>query len=147
MALLVSALALVAMPVAPAGADVTPPGGCAGIPTWAPAPISAGSQALGEQLVTMSDGTDIALDVTVPSGVDGPFPTIISITGYGESGALPVGAGGMTSHGYATVSVDDRGTGASGGQWDAWGARTRADYPELIDWVVAQPWSDGAVAR
>src|SRR3546814_11987582 len=57
-----------------------------------------------------------------------------------------LGGGGVVSHGYATVSVDDRGTGASGGQWDAWGARTRADYPEIIDWVVAQPWSDGAVA-
>src|SRR3546814_6350909 len=94
----------------------------------------------------MSDGTDSALDVTVPSRGDGPFPTCIAITGYGKSGALPVGAGGRTTHGYATVSVDDRGTGASGGQWDAWGARTRADYPEIIDWVVAQPWSDGAVA-
>src|SRR3546814_16456590 len=95
----------------------------------------------------MSDGTDIALDVTVPSGVDGPFPTIISITGYGKSGALPVGAGGMTSHGYAPVSVHDRGTGASGGQWAARVPRTLADSPDIIGCVVAHPWHAGPARR
>ena len=41
--------------------------------------------------------------------------------------------------------LDDRGTGASQGQWDSWGARTQEDYEEVLDWIRRQPWSDGKV--
>ena len=57
--------------------------------------------------------------------------------------------GGSTSdlvkHGYATMVLDDRGTGNSGGTWDSWGTRTIADYGEVLDWIVKQPWSDGRI--
>ena len=39
--------------------------------------------------------------------------------------------------------LDDRGTGASQGKWDSWGARTQKDYADVLDWLQAQPWSDG----
>jgi uncharacterized protein len=42
--------------------------------------------------------------------------------------------------------LDDRGTGASEGKWDSWGQRTQDDYQEVLDWIQAQPWSDGSVA-
>ncbi len=51
----------------------------------------------------------------------------------------------MIPAGYAVMVLDDRGTGASGGQWDSWGARTQQDYQEVLDWIQRQPWSNGSV--
>jgi putative CocE/NonD family hydrolase len=46
--------------------------------------------------------------------------------------------------GYAMVMVDERGTGASFGQWlSPWDAKTLDDARQVVDWIVAQPWSNG----
>ena len=95
----------------------------------------------------MSDGVVLRADVTLPAG-PGPFPAALTVTGYGKSSGAAAFTGGsapLAGHGYASVVVDDRGTGSSGGQWDSWGPRTVADYPEVVDWIVEQPWSDGRV--
>jgi hypothetical protein len=42
--------------------------------------------------------------------------------------------------------LDDRGTGASGGEWDSWSERTQLDYREVLDWLREQKWSDGTAA-
>lgn len=106
--------------------------------------------------ITMSDGVVLRADVFLPSP-SGRFPTVLTVTGYnkdastsGLTGCAP-GAGGagedpnMVTAGYAVMVLDDRGTGASGGQWDSWGARTQQDYQEVLDWIQRQPWSDGSV--
>jgi uncharacterized protein len=50
------------------------------------------------------------------------------------------------SAGFALVVVDARGTGASfGSRTMELGPREIADYGELVDWVAAQPWSNGRV--
>jgi putative CocE/NonD family hydrolase len=52
----------------------------------------------------------------------------------------------FTSHGYALINVDVRGTGASFGTWPhPWAAESLADAREIVDWIVAQPWSNGKV--
>jgi putative CocE/NonD family hydrolase len=52
----------------------------------------------------------------------------------------------FTSHGYAIVIVDVRGTGASFGGWPhPWPKESIADAAEIIDWIVAQTWSNGRV--
>jgi hypothetical protein len=43
------------------------------------------------------------------------------------------------------VVVDVRGTGASDGLWRPWSADEVRDMGPLIDWIVAQPWSNGIV--
>ncbi|MFD6157814.1 CocE/NonD family hydrolase [Nocardia sp. NPDC060256] len=48
--------------------------------------------------------------------------------------------------GYNLVHVDIRGTGSSTGQWQLFGDKERDDAAEVIDWITAQPWSDGAIA-
>ena len=97
----------------------------------------------------MSDGIVLRADITFPVGVKGPFPTALTITGYGKTSPASGIGGGSTSdlvkHGYATMVLDDRGTGNSGGTWDSWGTRTIADYGEVLDWIVKQPWSDGRI--
>jgi len=52
----------------------------------------------------------------------------------------------FTSHGYALVLVDLRGTGASFGTWPyPWPQDSIEDAAEIADWIVAQPWSNGKV--
>jgi hypothetical protein len=106
--------------------------------------------------IAMSDGVVLRADVFLPAP-GGRFPTALTVTGYNKdattspvAGCAPGAGGGaedpnMVTDGYAVVVLDDRGTGASGGQWDSWGARTQQDYQEVLDWIQHQPWSNGSV--
>jgi len=52
----------------------------------------------------------------------------------------------FTSHGYAIILLDVRGTGASFGTWPLpWPPESNEDAREIVDWIVAQPWSNGKV--
>jgi uncharacterized protein len=107
--------------------------------------------------ITMSDGVKIRANVFLPS-TKGPHPTILTATGYNKDAENPTGtecggqqgiAGAEPSYaekGYAVMVMDDRGTGASGGKWESWDARTQQDYKEVLDWIQSQPWSDSSVA-
>src|SRR5947208_3119563 len=107
--------------------------------------------------MTMSDGTVLRANIFLPSST-GHFPTILTATGYNKDAANPTGqdcsasqgiAGdepGLTEKGFAVMVFDDRGTGASGGRWESWDARTQQDYKEVLDWIQEQPWSNSSVA-
>jgi len=104
--------------------------------------------------IRMSDGVRLFADVVTPDVV-GKYPTILTITGYNKSPARYgscstadnafVGQGPYVAQGYNRIVVDDRGTGNSEGSWDSWGERMQQDYKEVLDWIVAQPWSNGSV--
>ncbi len=48
--------------------------------------------------------------------------------------------------GYAFIDLDVRGTGASTGVWRyPWEPVTIEDASQVLDWIVAQPWSNGRV--
>jgi putative CocE/NonD family hydrolase len=104
--------------------------------------------------ITMSDGVVLRANVFLPAQT-GRSPTVLTVTGYNKDPATPPycepGAGSgvedpdMIPAGYAVMVLDERGTGASGGQWDSWGARTQQDYQEVLDWIQRQPWSNGSV--
>src|SRR5580765_8166901 len=47
--------------------------------------------------------------------------------------------------GYACVRVDSRGAGRSPGFLDPWSARETRDIYECIEWIAAQPWTNGRV--
>ncbi|MBM3561007.1 MAG: CocE/NonD family hydrolase, partial [Alphaproteobacteria bacterium] len=85
-------------------------------------------------------------------------PTILIQTPYVRRFALTPGANAEPSpnvyryrdmfvpRGYAVVVVDVRGTGASFGTRDSFRSpREREDSREILDWIVAQSWSDGRV--
>jgi putative CocE/NonD family hydrolase len=107
--------------------------------------------------ITMSDGTVLRANVYLPSTA-GPFPTVLTATGYNKDAGNPTGQNcegsqgiasdepGLTEKGVAVMVLDDRGTGASGGKWDSWGQRTQEDYKEVLDWIQAQSWSNASVA-
>jgi putative CocE/NonD family hydrolase len=104
--------------------------------------------------ITMSDGTVLRANVFLPAPT-GRVPTVLTVTGYNKDGngppyCEPGGGGGaedpsMIPAGYAVMVLDERGTGASAGQWDSWSARTQQDYQEVLDWIQRQPWADGSV--
>ena len=105
--------------------------------------------------IPMPDGAELAATVVLPADAGGnavetPLPTILSLTGYNKAVGdfVPTLGGGnalFVSHGYAHVIVDVRGTGASDGQWEAFGAGEQADYRPTLDWVAAQPFSNGSI--
>lgn len=114
----------------------------------------------GFNYLTMRDGTTLSAWVTLPKG-RGPFPTVVNYSGYAASRPgepvkdfeflcmeFPVvctppqdGAAlfaGML--GYATVSVNMRGTGCSGGAYDYFEPLQRLDGYDIIETVAAQEW-------
>jgi putative CocE/NonD family hydrolase len=111
------------------------------------------------QYVTMRDGVRIAVDVHIPS--EGPaqekFPTVLVMTPYHRASVTDEGIQDylssptsefrvVNSYGYVIVVADVRGTGASFGYRSVvFSPAEQADTNDLIDWIVAQPWSDGNV--
>ena len=105
--------------------------------------------------ITLPDGTVLAVTVVLPADAEGnpgagPFPTVLTLTGYNKlAGSFVPAIGGgnplFLSHGYAHVIVDVRGTGASDGQWEAFGETEQADYLPIVDWVAAQAFCDGNI--
>lgn len=113
--------------------------------------------------VTMRDGCKLAIDVFLPQAgaaeqAPQSFSTIVIFTPYYRRFKLATGSTQECSpntfkyrdqfvpYGYAVVVVDVRGTGASFGSRDSFRSPAeRADSVEVVDWIVAQPWSNGRV--
>lgn len=101
--------------------------------------------------ITLRDGVQLSASVALPADADGkalpgPFPVILTQTGYNKSiPAIPASNAFLVRHGYAHLSVDVRGTGLSGGTWEAFGENEQGDYLEVIDWAAKQNWSNGQV--
>lgn len=108
--------------------------------------------------IVARDGTVLRGNLFLPDKLTGRVATVLTVSGYNKDATNPTGrncngAGGLatadtslTDKGYAVLLVDDRGTGASQGKWDSWGKSTQLDYQDLLDWIQAQPWSNGSVA-
>lgn len=97
--------------------------------------------------VTMRDGVELSVNVTLPGPVeDGPYPTVIEYSGYGPSNPNATEPGSMIAQllgGYATVGVNMRGTGCSGGVFDVFNPAQQADGYDVVEAIAAQPWVKG----
>jgi putative CocE/NonD family hydrolase len=100
------------------------------------------------------DGVRLAVDVHIPQPLSAgvQLPAILVMTRYWrseydrEQPYMGWRIDEATRRGYAMVLVDERGTGASFGTWrHPWTEDSRLDFAEVVDWVVAQPWSNGRV--
>jgi putative CocE/NonD family hydrolase len=139
---------------ASSGSDITSNAG-AKWTDYNPAALYPGSVSLPLQYITMSDGTQLAAYITLPADADGnavagSFPTVLVQTSYnGVAGQAVQAIGGadplLITHGYASITVDVRGTGQSQGDWEAFGPTEQADYGEVVDWVTTQSWCDGRI--
>ncbi|MFW9803886.1 MAG: CocE/NonD family hydrolase [Candidatus Thorarchaeota archaeon] len=110
------------------------------------------------EYITMRDGVKIAIDVTLPADLKPgeKIPAILQQTRYHRRKVFRRGLGWLRKylvrdfeipeHGYANVYVDVRGTGASFGSHPYFLCpEERRDMSDILDWIVAQPWSDGRV--
>jgi hypothetical protein len=99
----------------------------------------------GFQYIEMRDGTLLAATVRPPLGrtmADGPFPTVVEYSGYATAdpnNPQPVSLL-ASALGYATVGVNMRGSGCSGGVFDLFDLPTTADGYDIVEAVAAQPW-------
>ena len=126
------------------------------VPSYAEQKLVAGFNYL-----TMRDGTTLSAFVTLPRG-RGPFPTVVNYSGYDASRpqepnaelvflwdefpvmkAPPTDPSAMLAAmmGYATVSVNVRGTGCSGGAYDYFETLQVLDGYDVIEIVAAQEWT------
>ena len=122
---------------------------------------------VGLNYITMRDGVKLAATVRLPLGktlADGPFPTVIEDSGYaiaaphslidavlgidGGSENDPLvpdtatAVGGVVAPllGFATVSLQMRGTGCSGGAFDLFDLPTTYDGYDAVQIVGSQSW-------
>jgi predicted acyl esterase len=118
----------------------------------------------GFQYITTRDGTTLSAYVTMPGPIDqGPYPTVVDYSGYDPSRAggavIDEALQGLCTSipalcdspsdpsaliaaifGYATVSVNIRGTGCSGGAFDYFETMELLDGYDVIEVAAAQPW-------
>jgi hypothetical protein len=152
--------------------EATPPGAVSPVTVVTvadslPKPSFYSGQTLkpGYNYLTTRDGTTLAAYVTLPGPLtDGPYPTIVDYSGYAPAqpgqpigdysafcGQLPVlcdapnDASALIAAvmGYATVSVNMRGTGCSGGAYDYFEDLQLLDGYDTIETVAAQSWVKG----
>lgn len=123
----------------------------------------------GLNYIRVRDGVTLAAVVHPPVGktlADGPFPTVIEYSGYqtaaphdfviGAIGgaanrpdplapAVSTNLGGIVAPtaGFATVSLQMRGSGCSGGAFDLFDYPTVYDGYDVIETVARQPWVAG----
>ena len=115
--------------------------------------------------IPMRDGVKIAIEVVLPENLPPgeKIPALLTQTRYWRAMELRAPFKWFltpdqltpdfkdfkpffTSRGYAVVSVDVRGTGASFGTWPyPWPEDSVKDAAEIVDWIVKQPWSNGSI--
>jgi len=122
----------------------------------------------GYGYLTTRDGTQLSVFVALPGPPeDGPYPVLVNYSGYDPSqpaGPLQLGGldlcGGFGETypifcdapnapealiagvlGFATVGVNMRGTGCSGGAYDFFETLQNLDGYDIIETVAAQPWA------
>ena len=127
----------------------------------APKKVYQGIQTQSHYL-TMRDGTQIAVDVLLPLdlAVGVRLPVVLTMTRYWRSFELripeppkraPIApreplADDLVLRGFAMMMVDARGSGASTGvSRYPWAAEEIADYGEVVEWALTQPWCNGKV--
>jgi predicted acyl esterase len=130
-----------------------------------PDPELYASQVLqpGYGYLTTRDGTKLSIFVTLPGPPeDGPYPTVVTYSGYSPSqpgqlvspmaepfcNTFPILCDAPSDPntliagvlGYATVGVNMRGTGCSGGAYDYFEPLQLLDGYDAVETVAAQPW-------
>lgn len=101
--------------------------------------------------IPMSDGTALAATIWLPEGAeDAPVPALLEYIPYRRRDMMAVRDSMhhpyFAGHGYASVRVDMRGSGDSGGILrDEYLPLEQQDGLEILRWLAAQPWCDGSV--
>jgi len=101
-------------------------------------------------------GNRLCADVYLPRGCDGPLPVLLAASPYQKAlrhlpttSVFPFVEYGpiqfYLDQGYAYVILDLPGSGMSAGTWDPWARSEGESTHDAIEYVAAQPWSNGRV--
>lgn len=95
--------------------------------------------------LTTRDGTKLAINVTLPGPADkGPYPTVIEYSGYDPASptasTVTISKTIAANQGFATVGVNIRGSGCSGGSFQLWEDAQATDGYDAVEAIAAQPW-------
>jgi putative CocE/NonD family hydrolase len=129
-----------------AGAETAPP------PSTLP-PASYPKTYSEQRFIRMDDGIELGATITYPSEngsepAPGRFPTNLEMTPYGrDAGCACESAEVWATRGFVFAVVDVRGTGGSQGNLDGnyFSPREARDGYDLVEFLGAQPWSNGKV--
>ena len=124
---------------------------CLALAAWAfPAPAPPPADAPDwraersfELMVPMRDGVRLSTLVSLPKDGDGPWPSIVQRTPYNKTRAAR-GAQEYNRRGYALVVQDVRGLFGSEGEYGP-AVNDLEDGYDTVEWIAAQPWSNGKV--
>jgi len=99
----------------------------------------------GYQYLEMRDGILLGAMIRFPDKVvygDGPYPTVLEYSGYSPSRTDRMDSGTQIANalGFATVSINMRGTGCSGGVFDVFNRAQHADGYDIAEIVAGQDW-------
>jgi putative CocE/NonD family hydrolase len=99
------------------------------------------------RLIPTRDGTVLEAWITKPSNLKIRVPTVLALTQYDiDGGRHADSAADFTRRGYVFVQAYVRGRGRSGGvKSDNLGMQVGRDGYDLVEWIAAQPWSDGRI--
>jgi predicted acyl esterase len=99
-----------------------------------------------EVYIPMRDGVRLSTDIARPRDARGPLPTILVRTPYDldDLGAVE-SYSAYLEQGYAVVLQSERGRNFSEGVYSTYLAGADTDGYDTLDWIVAQPWSNGRV--
>jgi uncharacterized protein len=96
------------------------------------------------EMIPMRDGVRLATDVYMPRGdAAETFPVILIRTPYKKE-MMEMDANFYGRRGYAVAIQDCRGRFASEGRWVPFFAEGKDGY-DAVEWLAAQPWSNGKV--
>jgi hypothetical protein len=94
--------------------------------------------------VAMPDGVTLLADRYCSRG-EATQPVVLMRSPYGRTGVWALGARLFAERGYHAVIQSCRGTGGSGGEFDAY-RHEAEDGLATLAWLNAQPWCSGKVA-
>lgn len=99
------------------------------------------------QMIRVRDGVELEAWITKPSKLKLKAPAILTLTQYDiDGGSRAESPSSYAKRGYVFVQVYVRGRGKSGGvKSDNLGTQVGRDGYDLVEWIAAQPWSDGRV--
>ncbi|MGH7643593.1 MAG: CocE/NonD family hydrolase [Candidatus Dormibacteria bacterium] len=103
-----------------------------------------GAEITWNQRVPLRDGVEVSADVYRPAGAE-RRTTLLARTPYNKNTAIQQQRAELyAEHGYNFVWMDVRGRGDSDGAFVPWRNEGKDGY-DNIEWVAAQPWSNGKV--
>ena len=95
------------------------------------------------RMIPMRDGVQLEAWIFKPSHRNAKAPAVLTLTQYDIDRRNAVA---YTRRGYVFVQVYVRGRGRSGGvKSDNLGLQVGRDGYDVVEWIAAQPWSDGHV--